>query len=143
MAHLRNKGHGLDERSIARSPKAKQSVTVHLADKERTVYGPVDVVLKVDFVEIRTVEWVTLDKDLSGQIHLGKNELALRVVGQSKVPAEANFEADAVMTIQVGFDDGQFYDDGHARHWCWIQCYASKCMEEDRESNLNSVDHCN
>ncbi len=79
-----------------------------LTEKERVVYGPVDVVLKVDFVEIRTIAWVTVDEDLSGKIYLGKNELALRAIGQSKVPTEAKLEADAVMTIQVGSDDVKF-----------------------------------
>ncbi len=49
-----------------------------------------------------------MDENLSGQIYLGKNELALRAVGQSKVLAEGKLEADAVMTIQVSCDDGRF-----------------------------------
>ena len=81
MAHLRSPGHDVDEKSVARSLRARRSVLVCLADKERTVYGPVDIVLKVDFVEVRTIAWVTLDEDLAGQIYLGKNELALRAVG--------------------------------------------------------------
>ena len=79
---------------------------VNLADKERTVYGPVYVVLKVDFVEIKTIAWVTLDEDLSGQIYLGKNDLVLRAINQGKVPAEAKLEADAAMIIEVGRCDG-------------------------------------
>ncbi len=76
-----------------------------LAGKERTVHGPVDVVLKVDFVEIKTITWVTLDEDLSGQIYLGNNES--RAVNHGKVPAEAKLEADVVMTIQVSCSDGR------------------------------------
>ena len=72
MAHLRNLEHDVHENSIARSLKAKRSVVVCLADEERTVYGPVDGVLKLDCVEIRTIAWVTLDDDLAGQIYLGK-----------------------------------------------------------------------
>ncbi len=74
---------------------------VHVANKERIVSGPLDVVLKVDSTEIRAIAWVTLDEDLPTQNYLGKNELALRAVGQSNVPAEAKLEADAVMTTQV------------------------------------------
>ncbi len=80
---------------------------VALADKQRTVYGPVDVILKEDFVEIKTIAWVTLDKDLAGQIYLGKNELVLRAINQSRVPTEAKLEADAAMIIQVGRCDGE------------------------------------
>ncbi len=105
VAHLRNLGHCVDERSIIRSLKAQRIITVHLADKKRVVSRLVDVVLKVDFVDIRTIAWVTLDEDLPGQIYLGKNELGLRAVGQSKVPAEAQLEAHAMMTIQVSCDD--------------------------------------
>ncbi len=78
-----------------------------LADKERTFFGPFDVVLKMDFVEIKTIACVTLDEDLAGQIYLGKNELVLRAVNQGKLPAEAKLEADAVMTIQVSCTDGR------------------------------------
>ncbi len=67
VAHLRNLGHDVDEKSVASSLRAQRSVLVCLAGKERTVYGPVDVVLKVDFVEIRTVAWVTSDEYLAGQ----------------------------------------------------------------------------
>ena len=107
VAHLRNLGHDFDEKSVARSLRAQRSVLVCLAGKERTVYGPVKVVLKVYFVEIRSVAVLTLDEDLAGQTYLGNKELALRVVGRGKVPAEAKLEADAVMTVQVSCDDGR------------------------------------
>ncbi len=64
--------------------------------------------LKVVFVEIIWIAWFTLDEDLSGQIYQGKHELALRAVGQSKVPAEAKLDSNAVMTIQVGCEHGKF-----------------------------------
>ncbi len=67
VAHLRSLGHDVDGKYVARSLRARRRVLVCLADKERTVYGPVDIVLKVDFVETRTIAWVTLDEDLAGK----------------------------------------------------------------------------
>ncbi len=126
VAHLRSLGHDVDENSVARSLRAKRSVLACLAGKERTVYGPVDVVLKVDFVEIKTVAWVTLDEDLAGQIYLGKNEIVLRAVNQGKVPAEAQLVADAVMTIQVSCNDARL-EPLRARRW--HQRYVCEPME--------------
>ena len=67
-----------------------------------------DVVLRLNFVEIKIIAWVTLNEDLSGQIYVGKNELALRAVCQSKERAEAKLEGDAVTTVKVGCDDEMF-----------------------------------
>ncbi len=69
--------------------------------KKRQAFGPVQIGLRVDFIEIITTAWVILDDDLIGQIFIGRNELSLRAVGRATGLRSAVIDNNAAMTVQV------------------------------------------
>ena len=105
--YLRLKGHDIDQRVLAKTLKGKRSVAVYLKDKERRAFGPVQIDLKVDFIEIATTAWVVLDDDLMGQIFIGRNELSLRAVGTATGIRSALIDENATMAVQVQGNHGQ------------------------------------
>ena len=99
--YLRQKGNDVDRRALLRSLKAKRSVAVCLKEKERQAFGPVQIGLKIDFIEIVTTAWVVLDDDLVGQIFIGRNELSLRTVGPAIGVRSAVIDSNATMSVLV------------------------------------------
>ncbi len=91
----------MDRKALARSLKARRSVAVCLKEKERQAFGPVQIGLRIDFIEIITFAWVILDEDLIGQIFIGRNELSLRAVGPATGVRSAVIDNNATVTVQV------------------------------------------
>ncbi len=104
--YLRLKGHDIDQRVLAKALKGKKSVVVCLKDKERRAFGPVQIDLKVDFIELATTAWVVLDDELMGQIFIGRNELSLRAVGTATGIRKALIDENATMTVQIQGNHG-------------------------------------
>ena len=105
--YLRIKGHDVDQRVLAKTLKGKRSVIVYLKDKERRAFGPVQIGLKIDFIEIMTTTWVVLDEELIEQIFVGRNELSLRAVGPPTGIRSALIAENATMTVQIEDKQGQ------------------------------------
>ncbi len=103
---LRQKGQDLDKKALAKALKARRSVILLIKEKERRAFGPVQLTLLIDFVEIVTTAWVVLDDDLVGQIFVGRNELSLRAVGRSTGKRGARIDGDATMIVQVRGQSG-------------------------------------
>ncbi len=72
---LKSLGQDMGDTAVIRALRSKRSTLVQLAGKERRVLGPADVEMKVDFVQMKTWAWVTLNQDLDGQVYVGKNKL--------------------------------------------------------------------
>ena len=64
--------------------------------KKQEVYGPYQVMLNVDGINIYTRTYVTTDSDQMGQIYLGEEELKIRRIGH-----DAMMEQDAV---HIGYE---------------------------------------
>ena len=103
---LRQKGQDLDKKALAKALKARRSVILLIKEKERRAFGPVQLTLLIDFVEIVTTAWVVLDDDLVGQIFVGRNELSLRAIGRSTGKRSTRLNGDATMTVQVRGQNG-------------------------------------
>ncbi len=99
--YLRQKGHDADQRMLAKSLKAKRSVMVCLKDRERRSFGPVQIGLRVDFIDKITTAWVVFNEDLIGQIFLVRNELSLRAIGPPTGVRSMSVDGNATMTVQV------------------------------------------
>ena len=80
--------HCLNIRNIS---EIYTSVTFHVE-----VYGPYQVMLKVDRISIYTMTYVTTDNDQKRQIYLGQDELKVRRIG-----LDAMMEQDAV---HIGYE---------------------------------------
>ena len=80
--YLRQKGQDNDKKALAKALKARRSVVLFIKDKERRAFGPVQLTLLIDFVEIVTIAWVVQDDDLVGQIFVGRNELSCEPSGE-------------------------------------------------------------
>ena len=74
------------------------SKTVHINNRYTEAYGPHDVMLTIDGMNIYTKTMVTRDEDLSGQIYVGREELKVKSIGHC-----AMLEEDA-MHIGTGAD---------------------------------------
>ncbi len=99
--YFRQKGHDVDRKALAKSLKARRRAAVCLKDKERQAFGPVQIGLKIDFIEIINTAWVILDDDLIRQIFIGRNELSLRAVGPATGVRSAVIDNNATMTVRV------------------------------------------
>ena len=106
VEYLRRIGNDVDSKALAKALRAKRSIVVCLKDKEYRAFGPVQVEIKIDLIEIVTFAWVNLDLDLLGQILIGRNELSLRAVGQPTGVRSATIDQNATMTVRVQSSQG-------------------------------------
>ena len=57
------------------------SKSVRVENRYKEVYGPHEVMLNIDGINIYTKTMITCDEDLAGQIYVGKEELKVRSIG--------------------------------------------------------------
>ena len=57
------------------------SKSVHVENRYTEAYGPLEVMLNIDGINIYTKTMITCDEDLAGQIYVGKEELKVRSIG--------------------------------------------------------------
>ncbi len=99
--YLRRKGNDVDSKALAKVLRARKSVVVCLKGEEYRAFGPVQVEIKMDFIEVVTLARVGLDQELMGQIFVGRNELSLRAVGRPTGVRSATFDQNATISVQV------------------------------------------
>ena len=64
------------------------SKSVRVENRYAEAYGPHEVMLNIDGINIYTKTMTTLDEDLAGQIYMGREELKVRSVGHCAVLEE-------------------------------------------------------
>ena len=99
IGYLRKKGQDVDRRALAKALRAKRTLVFLIKDRERRAFGPVQLTLEVDFVEIVTTAWVLMDDDMAGQIFVGRNELSLRAIGPATGARSATIDGEATMSV--------------------------------------------
>ena len=57
------------------------SKSVRVENRNTVAYGPHEVMLNIDGINIYTKTMITCDEDLAGQIYVGKEDLKVRSIG--------------------------------------------------------------
>ncbi len=107
VSYLRKKGPGFDRRALAKALKAKRSLVVLIKNKERRVFGPVQLSFQIDFVKVVRTAWILRDEDMADQIFVGRNELSLRAIGQATGARSARIDGDPTMSAHVRVPGGR------------------------------------
>ena len=106
------------------------SKSIRVDNRYTEAYGPHEVMLNIDGLNIYTKTMITCDEDLVGQIYVGREELKVRSIGQCAMLEEdamhIGTEADVsahVLDISGKIEDSLAWV---TRYWCGLECKTNR-----------------
>ena len=106
------------------------SKSIRVDNRYTEAYGPHEVMLNIDGLNIYTKTMITCDEDLVGQIYVGREELKVRSIGHCAMLEEdamhIGTEADVsahVLDISGKIEDSLAWV---TRYWCGLECKTNR-----------------
>ena len=108
--------------------------SVRIDNRYTEAYGPDEVMLNIDGINIYTKTMITCDEDLAGQIYVGREELKVRSIGHC-----AMLEEDAMhLGTEADVSAHVFDISGENTQLSVISIEAWKSMGFDKDDLINS-----